>query len=76
MYNYILVIDTNFQLDFPSTASTTDYVLLKMDTDLTTATVCFWMKTDDTINQGTPFSYANTEGNNMFTLTDYDGWGN
>ncbi|XP_060574827.1 LOW QUALITY PROTEIN: sushi, von Willebrand factor type A, EGF and pentraxin domain-containing protein 1-like [Ruditapes philippinarum] len=68
------VIDTNFQLDFPVTVSTMDYARVDMKQDLTSATVCFWMKTDDQQNQGTPFSYANEDGDNMFTLTDYDGF--
>ncbi|XP_053395851.1 sushi, von Willebrand factor type A, EGF and pentraxin domain-containing protein 1-like [Mercenaria mercenaria] len=67
-------IDIYFQLDFPSTASTTDYARVDMDKDLTSVTVCFWMKTDDRENQGTPFSYANADGDNIFTLTDYDGF--
>jgi hypothetical protein len=50
-----------------------DYARVDMKQDLTSATVCFWMKTDDQQNQGTPFSYANEDGDNMFTLTDYDG---
>ncbi|XP_052257236.1 sushi, von Willebrand factor type A, EGF and pentraxin domain-containing protein 1-like isoform X1 [Dreissena polymorpha] len=67
-------IDPNFQLDFPRTASTTDYALTTIKQDLTAVTVCFWMKTDDSTNQGTAFSYANVEGDNVFTLTNYDGW--
>ena len=70
---YFAVIDTNFQLDFPATASLMDYARVDIEDDITAATVCFWMKTDDTQNQGTPFSYANEDGDNMFTLTDYDG---
>lgn len=75
MYLTLIVpdIDPNFQLDFPPTATTTDYAMVDMGVDLSAATVCFWMRTDDTQNQGTPFSYANSDGNNMFTLTDYDG---
>ena len=67
-------IDIYFQLDFPSTATTTDYARMKMGRDMTAATVCFWMKSDDTQNQGTPFSYATADGDNIFTLTDYDGF--
>ena len=67
------VIDPNFQLDFPSTTSLMDYAKTEMTQDLTEATVCFWMKTDDDENQGTPFSYATPEGSNIFTLSDYDG---
>ena len=67
-------IDIYFQLDFPTTASTTDYARVKMGQDLTAATVCFWMKSDDSSNQGTPFSYATEEGDNILTLTDYDGY--
>ena len=69
----ITEIDIYFQLDFPSTATTTDYAIVTMGQDLTAATVCFWMKSDDTHNQGTPFSYATADGDNIFTLTDYDG---
>ncbi|KAL3867863.1 hypothetical protein ACJMK2_040709 [Sinanodonta woodiana] len=68
-------IDIYFQLDFPSTASTTDYAKVPMRKDLTAASLCFWMKSDDTLNQGTPFSYASPDGiDNAFTLTDYDGF--
>ncbi|XP_052776199.1 sushi, von Willebrand factor type A, EGF and pentraxin domain-containing protein 1-like isoform X1 [Mya arenaria] len=68
------VIDVHFQLDFPSTASTTEYAMLDLKPDLTSATACFWMRSDDTTNQGTAFSYANEDGDNIFTLTNYDGW--
>ncbi|KAL4236643.1 biological adhesion [Mactra antiquata] len=67
-------IDINFQLDFPSTASTTDYAQVDLEPDLSSVTACFWMKTTDEKNQGTPFSYANADGDNIFTLTDYDGF--
>lgn len=67
-------IDIYFQLDFPETASTMDYASVDMAQDLTSTTVCFWMNSDDTQNQGTPFSYANEDGDNIFTLTDYDGY--
>ena len=67
-------IDIYFQLDFPSTATTTDYARVTLGPDMTATTVCFWMNSDDTQNQGTPFSYATEEGDNILTLTDYDGF--
>ena len=70
----VVEIDMYFQLDFPTTATTTDYAKVKVGKDLSTATVCFWMKTDDQENQGTPFSYATSDGDNVFTLSDYDRW--
>lgn len=67
-------IDIYYQMDFSATASVTDYAKVKMPKDLTAATACFWMKTTDDNNQGTPFSYATLEGDNIFTLQDYDGF--
>jgi hypothetical protein len=37
----------------------------------TAATVSFWMKSDDTANNGTPFSYAVTGSDNHLTLYNY-----
>jgi len=49
--------------------------MLDLKPDLTSLTVCFWMRTDDDTNQGTAFSYANEDGDNILTLTNYDGYG-
>lgn len=64
-----------YLLDFPF-AGTFNYTSTTIDKDLASATVSFWMRTDDVINQGTPFSYASSpEMDNAFTLTSYDGYG-
>jgi len=34
--------------------------------------ISLWLKTNDTSHTGTPFSYANYEFANAFTLTDYN----
>ena len=62
----------NYQLDFPA-SGTTDFAELTIDRPLTSVTVSFWMKTDDTLNYGTPFSYAVDGFDNALTLTDYNG---
>lgn len=63
-----------YLLDFPF-AGTFNYTSTTIDKDLTSATASFWMKTDDAINQGTPFSYASSpDMDNAFTLTSYDGY--
>lgn len=35
---------------------------------------CTWIQTNDSFNYGTIFSYATETIDNMFTLTDYNGW--
>ena len=37
-------------------------------------TLCAWVKTDDHVNYGTPFSYATHDQPNTLTLTDYSGF--
>ena len=49
------------------------YATLPENSIFTAITVSFWMRTDDWRHLGTPFSYANTEYGNAFTLTDYTG---
>ncbi|XP_048255629.1 sushi, von Willebrand factor type A, EGF and pentraxin domain-containing protein 1-like [Haliotis rufescens] len=66
------VLDKNYQLDFPSAG--TDHVQVPIKQDMSVVTVSFWMKTNDNINQGTPFSYAIPGSDNALTLTDYDGF--
>lgn len=36
--------------------------------------MCTWMQTDDNFNYGTIISYATDGVDNMFTLTDYNGF--
>lgn len=65
---------------------TTDYIL-SFDGDdksfsysnmsemvLHSISVSFWLKTSDDSHLGTPFSYANKQYDNAFTLTDYSGY--
>ncbi|KAK7100185.1 sushi, von Willebrand factor type A, EGF and pentraxin domain-containing protein 1-like isoform X2 [Littorina saxatilis] len=66
-------IDALYQLDFP-TASTVNYALMPIDNPLTSLTVSFWMRSDDTDNYGTAFSYAVPNIDNALTLTDYNGF--
>ena len=39
--------------------------------NLKAVTVCLWMKTADTGNEGTPLSYAVSGSDNELTLLDY-----
>ncbi|XP_058479498.1 sushi, von Willebrand factor type A, EGF and pentraxin domain-containing protein 1 isoform X3 [Solea solea] len=41
---------------------------------LTEITCTFWMRSSDTINYGTPVSYAVDGSDNAFLLIDYNGW--
>ncbi|XP_071491017.1 LOW QUALITY PROTEIN: sushi, von Willebrand factor type A, EGF and pentraxin domain-containing protein 1-like [Diadema antillarum] len=57
-------------------AGVEDYVILERDFPaLSAVTIAFWMRTDDTANYGTVFSYAISDSNaNVLTLTDYSGF--
>ena len=48
---------TDYALNFP-TGGVSDFVNIWGMLSLTQWTVCLWMKTLDTSNEGTPFSYA------------------
>ncbi|XP_056610750.1 sushi, von Willebrand factor type A, EGF and pentraxin domain-containing protein 1 isoform X1 [Triplophysa dalaica] len=41
---------------------------------LTQITCTFWMKSSETVNYGTPISYAVEGSDNAFLLIDYNGW--
>ncbi|XP_067257599.1 sushi, von Willebrand factor type A, EGF and pentraxin domain-containing protein 1 isoform X2 [Chanodichthys erythropterus] len=41
---------------------------------LTQITCTFWMRSSDTVNYGTPISYAVEGSDNAFLLIDYNGW--
>lgn len=69
---FVSEADPNFQLDFPA-AGITDQSRLTIDRNLYAVTICFWMKTTDIDNYGTPFSYATKDNDNTFTLLDYGG---
>lgn len=53
--------------------TTDDYVILNPFTSFptTAATVAFWMKSVDTTNSGTPFSYASTGSTNDLLIFNY-----
>ncbi|OQR73825.1 sushi [Tropilaelaps mercedesae] len=56
--------------------TTSDSVRLsnRLDTKpLKEFSVCLWLKSNDTQNYGTPFSYASEEKDNLITITDYNG---
>ncbi|XP_069487009.1 sushi, von Willebrand factor type A, EGF and pentraxin domain-containing protein 1 isoform X2 [Ambystoma mexicanum] len=66
---------SGFNLDF-EVSGIYGYVLLdSVLPDLNAITCTFWMRSSDTINYGTPISYAVEDGSyNTFLLTDYNGW--
>ncbi len=50
-----------------------DYVkIYPFDIPSQELTVTFWMKSDDTSNAGTPFSYASASNSNMFIIFHYN----
>ena len=66
-------LEVQYLLDFPI-AGIFNYTSTTIDQDMTSVTASFWMKTDDIINQGTPFSYASSDDmDNALTITSYDG---
>ena len=67
--NFISV-STDFALDFPS-KGTSDYVNVSGMPSLTQFTVCFWMKSSDRKNMGTPFSYAVPDEDNELLVFNY-----
>ncbi|XP_061166124.1 sushi, von Willebrand factor type A, EGF and pentraxin domain-containing protein 1-like [Saccostrea echinata] len=67
-------LEVEYLLDFPF-AGTFNYTAATIERDLTSVSVSFWMKTSDTTNQGTPFSYASDSNmDNALTMTSYDGF--
>ncbi|KAK4305073.1 hypothetical protein Pmani_023017 [Petrolisthes manimaculis] len=67
-------IPTDFMLEFPS-AGILNYISVDgLSSNLSSASVCFWMYSVDRENYGTPFSYATQLHDNAFTITDYNGF--
>ncbi|XP_023234733.1 sushi, von Willebrand factor type A, EGF and pentraxin domain-containing protein 1-like [Centruroides sculpturatus] len=67
-------LSQDFFLVFPS-SGTLDFLQLEgFQHPLDHVTVCLWMTTVDKHNYGTPLSYANETVDNLFTLTDYNGF--
>ncbi|XP_042551824.1 sushi, von Willebrand factor type A, EGF and pentraxin domain-containing protein 1 [Dipodomys spectabilis] len=66
---------TAFNMDF-EVSGIYEYVILDgVLPALQEVTCAFWMKSSDSINYGTPISYAIEDDNaNTFLLTDYNGW--
>lgn len=69
-------MSANFNLDF-EVSGIHGYVMMDgMMPALTQITCTFWMRSSDTVNYGTPISYAVDGGSdNAFLLIDYNGWG-
>ena len=60
-----------YALQFPQ-RGTSDYVIVTRGMpNLSAVTVCLWMKTADTRNEGTLLSYAVSGATNELLLTDY-----
>ncbi|CAB3367991.1 Hypothetical predicted protein [Cloeon dipterum] len=63
-------------LQFRDSGNLRDYVLKEnaINVSLTEFTLCSWLRTRDTINYGTPLSYATQVQDNTLALTDYSGF--
>ncbi|XP_059487265.1 sushi, von Willebrand factor type A, EGF and pentraxin domain-containing protein 1-like isoform X2 [Neocloeon triangulifer] len=63
-------------LQFQNAGNLRDYVLKEnaINVSLTEFTLCSWLRTRDTINYGTPLSYATHVQDNTLALTDYSGF--
>ena len=67
---YVCFISDRYALLFPR-KGTSDYVMTRDVPSLKAVTVCLWMKTADTGNEGTPLSYAVSGSDNELILYDY-----
>ncbi|XP_047481240.1 LOW QUALITY PROTEIN: sushi, von Willebrand factor type A, EGF and pentraxin domain-containing protein 1-like [Penaeus chinensis] len=67
-------MSTDFILDFPKSGILDYAAIEKVSRPMNSSSACFWMKTDDRDNYGTPFSYATDSHDNAFTVTDYSGF--
>ena len=63
-------VGARYALLFPR-KGTSDYVMTRRMPSLKAVTVCLWMKTADTGNEGTLLSYAVSGANNELLLLDY-----
>jgi len=63
-------VEPGYALLFPR-KGTSDYVMTRGMPSLKAVTVCLWMKTTDTGNEGTPLSYVVSGGVNELLLIDY-----
>ena len=60
----------DYALHFP-TKGVSDFVNIWGMPSLTQFTVCLWMKSNDTSNRGTPFSYAVPGWDNEIIIYNY-----
>lgn len=61
-----------YSLTFANDNVEFSYVMIQNLTfNLSAFTVCFWMKTDDETNKGTPFSYSTTSTSNELLVYNY-----
>ena len=67
----IIIIISILDFKFP-TSGVTDYVINRNMRRLTAVTVCFWMRSADQTNEGTPFSYAVSAEDNELMLYNYE----
>lgn len=68
---FFVYIASDYALEFV-TKGTTDAVVMDNSVPrLSAFTVCFWMKTSDTANHGTPFSYVVQGRQNELVIRNY-----
>ena len=70
MFICLTSVEPGYALLFPR-KGTSDYVMTRGMPSLKAVTVCLWMKTTDTGNEGTPLSYVVSGGVNELLLIDY-----
>ncbi|KAM7432555.1 biological adhesion [Porites harrisoni] len=61
----------NYALQFSRILGASGYVIIRDFPNLVALTVCFWMKTEDKENDGTPFSYSTSGTSNELLLYNY-----
>ncbi|XP_073232293.1 C-reactive protein 1.4-like [Porites lutea] len=61
----------NYALQFSRILGASGYVIIREFPSLVAFTVCFWMKTEDKQNDGTPFSYSTSGTSNELLLHNY-----
>ena len=70
VYVCFTLVGADCALLFPR-KGTSDHVMARGMPSLKAVTVCLWMKTADTGNEGTPLSYAVSGSDNELLLLDY-----
>ncbi|XP_076145380.1 sushi, von Willebrand factor type A, EGF and pentraxin domain-containing protein 1 isoform X2 [Alosa pseudoharengus] len=67
-------MSTSFNLDFEVSGIHGFVMIDGVMPSLRAITCTFWMRSSDTMNYGTPVSYAVEGSDNAFLLIDYNGW--